>query len=151
MDERRSRRTHMSPSLRNAASFVDSDGRNMIRITSFVVLALLALLGSAAVPHLAVAEEQIYGSQMMTPDERNDYQSRMRSAGSDAEREQIRAEHHERMRVRAEKMGVDIPDEPPARGMGQGKGMGQGMGRGQGQGMGMGRGQGSQGGGRGGR
>lgn len=74
-------------------------------------------------------QDRIYGSQMMTPQERQEFRSRMRSANTDQEREQIRAEHHERMKVRAKERGVTIPDEPPARGsgMGPGSGMGGGM------------------------
>lgn len=129
--------------------FLAGKSEEMLRIQALILSAMIAFIAGAFAPDIAVAQDQIYGSQMMTPEERNEYQTRMRNAGSDEEREQIRAEHHERMRERAEKMGVEMPDELPARGMGQG--MGQGMGRGQGGGMGMGRGQGSQGGGGGGR
>jgi len=75
-------------------------------------------------------QDRIYGSQLMTAKERNEYRSRMRSAKTAQEREQIRAEHHERMRVRAKERGVTIPDEPPARGgaMSPGGGMGPGGG-----------------------
>ena len=82
-------------------------------------------------------QDRIYGSQLMTDQERSDYRSRMRSAKTAQEREQIRAEHHERMMVRAKERGVTIPDEPPA--MGGGMGAGGGMGGGTGGGMGGGK------------
>jgi len=63
-------------------------------------------------------QEQIYGSQLMTEQERIEHRSRMRAAKTVEEREQIRKEHHERMKERAKQRGVTLPDEPPARGGG---------------------------------
>ena len=74
------------------------------------------------------AQEQIYGSQLMTPQERTEYQAKMRAAKTNEEREQIRAQHHEEMQERAKQRGMTLPDEPPARGMGGGMGPGGGMG-----------------------
>ncbi|WP_236654973.1 hypothetical protein [Burkholderia pyrrocinia] len=72
----------------------------------------------------------IYGSQLMTPVERNEYHTRMRGAASDAEREKIRDEHHAEMQKRAKARGIKLPDVPPMRGMHRGQGMGMGMGPG---------------------
>ena len=82
-----------------------------------------------------IQDRQIYGSQLMTQQERSEYRAQMRNAKTAQEREQIRKEHHERMKVRAKEKGVTLPDEPPARGMGGGMGpggggMGPGMGGG---------------------
>jgi hypothetical protein len=82
-------------------------------------------------------EEQIYGSQLMTQEERTEYHAKMRAAKTAEEREQIREEHHERMKDRAKERGVTLPDEPCDRGSGSGMGSGGGMGRGAG-GMGSG-------------
>ncbi len=72
-------------------------------------------------------QARIYGSQLMTPQERAEYRSRMQAAKTAEERERIRNEHHEQMKVRARERGVSIPDEPPARGMmAPGGGMGGG-------------------------
>lgn len=88
-------------------------------------------------------QEPIYGSQLMTPQERTDYHARMRSAKTAEAREKIRNEHHEQMQKRAQERGVTLPEQPPVRGggMGPGNGMGpsSGMGPGSG-GMGTGRG-----------
>jgi hypothetical protein len=75
-------------------------------------------------------EERIYGSQLMTPQERAEHRTRMQAAKTAEEREQIRKEHHEKMKVRAKERGVTLPDEPPAMGMGKGLGPGGGMGPG---------------------
>jgi hypothetical protein len=76
--------------------------------------------------------DRIYGSQLMTQQERNEYRNRMRSAKTAEERQQIREEHHERMKVRAKERGVTIPNDPPMKqggGMGSGAGMGSGGGQ----------------------
>ncbi|MDP3125365.1 MAG: hypothetical protein Q8M84_06970, partial [Thiobacillus sp.] len=79
---------------------------------------------SADAPMKNQAQEQVYGSQLMTQQERTEYQAKMRNAKTSEEREQIRAQHHKEMQVRARQQGVTLPDEPPARGMGGGMGPG---------------------------
>lgn len=76
-------------------------------------------------------QELIYGSQLMTPQERAEYRDKIRAAKSVEERERIRKEHHEKMKERAQARGVMLPDEPAAggSGMGRGGGMGSGGGR----------------------
>lgn len=90
-------------------------------------------------------QQQIYGSQLMTPQERAEYRAKMRAAKTAEERELLRSEHHERMKERARARNLDLPDEPPARGSGMGPGAmrpgGGGMGPGGG-GMGPGDGRG---------
>ena len=115
------------------------------------VMLLCTCLALAADPESAPKrvqmqeQVQIYGSQLMTQQERNEYHMQMRAAKSAQEREQVRKEHHKRMQERAKLRGVTLPDEMPAIGSGMGSGMGFGGG-----GMGSGRGgMGSGGGGRG--
>ncbi len=60
------------------------------------------------------------------------YGSRMRTATSEQQREQIRLEHHAQMQERAAELGIELPAAPPVTGMGRGMGQGQGMGAGQG-------------------
>ncbi len=76
-------------------------------------------------------EEVVYGRQMMTREEIAEYRAKMRAAKTAEEREQIRKEHHEKMKARAKERGVTLPDEPPMRGPGMGPG-GGGMGPGKG-------------------
>lgn len=112
------------------------------------VIVAIGLLGPASVTSLAADQDRtldqdrtrlqtqdrdrIYGSQLMTQRERDQYRDRMRSAKTEQERERIRAEHHERMKERARERGVSLPDDPPSsRGSaGSGPGMGSGMGGG---------------------
>ncbi|NMM36234.1 MAG: hypothetical protein HHJ09_01800 [Glaciimonas sp.] len=77
-------------------------------------------------------QEQIWGSQLMTPQERTEYRAKMFAVKTAAEREQIRKENHEAMKKRAEARGMTIPDELPARGTGRGTGGGMGPGGGMG-------------------
>ena len=70
-------------------------------------------------------KQQVYGSQLMTKQERSEQRSKMRAAKTAEEREQIRKEHHERMKERAKERGVTLPDAPPARGGGMGPGAGR--------------------------
>jgi hypothetical protein len=62
-----------------------------------------------------IQDRDIYGYQLMTEQERNTYRERMRNAATAEERNRIRAEHHEQMKMRAKERGMKIPDEPPAR------------------------------------
>jgi hypothetical protein len=76
--------------------------------------------------------ERIYGSELMTPQERNQYLARMRALKTLEEREQFRKEHHEQMQERAKQRGVTLPDEPPAQGRGMGPRYGDAPGAGRG-------------------
>jgi hypothetical protein len=76
------------------------------------------------------AQEQVYGSQLMTRQERIEYRARLSAASTDEEKARISAEHHERMMERAKQRGVRLPNTPPAIGGGMGPGGGAGMGAG---------------------
>lgn len=58
------------------------------------------------------AREQIYGSQLMTRQERLEHRAKLRAAKTAEEREQIRKEHHEKMQQRAKERGVTLPEMP---------------------------------------
>lgn len=105
----------------------------------------LASLGPLATVSLAQQNDQpVYGSQMMTDQERMEYRNKMMNAKTEQEREQIRAEHHVQMQERAKERGITLPENPPAdKGMGSGMGTGKGMGTGSGMGTGKGMGSGS--------
>ncbi len=123
--------------------------KRRILVLFALVIVLLLSTGSAFAADQERAQEsvqkqeQIYGSQLMTQQERAEYRSKMHTAKTAEEREQIRREHHERMKKRAAERGVTLTEEPPARGRGMGPCGGQmgpgGAGRGpQGGGMGPG-------------
>ena len=104
------------------------------------------LLTSTGALAVEPAAEPIFGSQLMTEQERVEHRNAMRSARSDEERAAVRAQHHEQMVQRAQERGVTLPATPPEQrpmagprgGMGPGMNAG-GQGRGQGQGAGRGR------------
>jgi len=65
-------------------------------------------------------DQEIYGWQLMTPEERAEHRAKMRSLKTRNEREAYRMEYHERMQERAREKGVDLPDMPMPRGKGMG-------------------------------
>ncbi|WP_024852203.1 hypothetical protein [Hydrogenovibrio kuenenii] len=80
----------------------------------------------------------VYGGQLMTQQERNAYRTKMQSAQTQEERNQIRNEHHKQMQERAKAQGITLPDNPPEnRGPGNRMRPGSGMGPGGGMGPGM--------------
>ncbi len=116
--------------------------KQMILITA-LVSSLPLLSGHALAADVAAVQgqNQVYGSQLMTPQERNEYRQQMHSAKTVQERERIRSEHHQRMVERAKARGLTLPDMPPVGtggGMGPGRNMNPGGGMGSGNGMGAG-------------
>jgi hypothetical protein len=113
-------------------------------MVEFALSAALLLAASVPVSHAAdaaapppakaQAREPVYGSQLMTPEERDAYRAKMSSAKTDAERERIRREHHDAMTARARERGITLPAEPrtPARAAPKGSGPGTGPGPGPG-------------------
>ena len=69
-------------------------------------------------------QQRIYGSQLMTQQERLEYRNKMRSMKTAQERQAFRLEHHKLMQERARERGIQLPDMAPM----QGKGTGQGKG-----------------------
>ncbi|SFN21687.1 hypothetical protein [Dokdonella immobilis] len=69
---------------------------------------------------------QVYGWQLMTPEERDAFRQQMRSMKTDQEREALRLQHHEQMKKRAAERGVTLPEMPMHRGGGMGPGAGMG-------------------------
>ena len=74
-------------------------------------------------------QEQIYGYELMTEQERAQHRTQMRAFKTEQEREQFRLEHHRKMQERAKERGVTLPEEPLPRGGGRGAGPGGGGGR----------------------
>lgn len=85
------------------------------------------------------AAEAIYGKQLMSPEERAEFQEKMRSLKTPEERQAFREEHRKKMMERAKEQGVTLPPccDPGEMGGGMGPGgMGPhgGMGSGRGPG-----------------
>ncbi len=89
-----------------------------------IIAAAMLLPMQAAFAQDKIPSRDIYGYQLMTPQERNEYRAKMRAAKTAEEREAIRAEHHAAMSARAKERGVTLPEQPPARGGGMGPGGG---------------------------
>lgn len=53
----------------------------------------------------------IYGSGMMTEEERNNYRQRIKMAKTEEERNEIREQHKKEMRERAKMKGLQAPEE----------------------------------------
>lgn len=116
-------------------------------LLSALTVAMCMMLGT----NVSVAAEQetqaktqkaevVYGSQLMTREERAEYRAKMRSMKTREEREAFRMEHHQKMQERAKAQGKTLPDMPPAQGGGMmkpcsGPGPCGGMGPGGGGGM----------------
>ncbi len=99
-----------------------------------VVSLFLSALGTAG---LAQAGEEIYGWQLMTPQERQAYQEKMKALKTEEERKAFLRQHREAMHKRAEARGVTLPgmkdpghmEHHPQGSMGGGMGKGGGTGK----------------------
>lgn len=85
----------------------------IIAVAALVGLTLAIAVNAQPVPQ-GGGNEQVYGWQLMTEQERAEHRQRMHDAGTAEARERLRREHHERMRQRAAERGVSLPEEPPA-------------------------------------
>jgi hypothetical protein len=63
---------------------------------------------------VASGNDVIYGSQLMTPEERAAYHAKLSAAKTEKERNAIRARHHKEMQERAKKLGKTLPPAPPS-------------------------------------
>ncbi len=101
---------------------------------------LLVFSLSLMLPSYSVfSEEQVYGRQLMTEQERNEHRMKMQSMKTEEERERYRMEHHKKMQQRAKQQGVTLPDMPQERGESMERGFDGGQGSGGGGGGGRGR------------
>ena len=95
----------------------------MTKMTLAIAFGAALLSGAALAQTAGDDNEPVYGSQIMTQQERTEYRNRMRQTTTQQEREHIRSQHHEQMRERAREKGVTLPEDLPVRGgMGQGRG-----------------------------
>jgi len=69
---------------------------------------------SRSMPGGPTSNEDIYGSQLMTAEERNRYRETLNQATNDAERARIREEHQRTIQARAKSQGANI--DPPVYG-----------------------------------
>ena len=120
---------------------------NMLVKSALVGLVLLPFVGLAAekatpavpatkavpaTPAVPAEKETIFGSQLMTVEERTAFRTQMQNATTEEERQKIRLEHRKLMLERAKAKGVTLSDTPMmnSQGIGSGKATGMGMGGG---------------------
>ena len=96
-----------------------------------IIIALLNA-GLLFVSPIAYSQDQIYGSQLMTQQERIEHRNKMRNLKTEQERERYRIEHHKKMQERAKAKGLSLPDKPPSSGKGMMNNDGRGFGSGSG-------------------
>lgn len=79
-----------------------------------VVICMITNVSVAAdqVQQQSKAQSQVYGSQLMTREERIEYRTKMRSLKTREERDALQMEHHQNMQERAKAMGKTLPDMP---------------------------------------
>lgn len=82
----------------------------MKKFTKYLLLALSTSLLLSS--NILFAEEQIYGQQLMTEQERNEHRIKMQSMNTPEERERYRLEHHSKMEQRAKEQGITLPEMP---------------------------------------
>jgi len=55
-------------------------------------------------------QEPVYGGEFMTVQERNEYREQLRLSDSDEERLQLKAQHRDRVRQRADALGLEVEE-----------------------------------------
>lgn len=76
-----------------------------MRFAVLLVLSLWAYCAPAEEPR-----ELIYGAQISSPQEREDYRRSLAAAKGKQDRAQVRAQHRHRMRERAQARGVELTE-----------------------------------------
>ena len=92
----------------------------MKQFLTVILTSCLILIGTSAMT--VKAAEQVYGWQLMTQQERNEYRAKMQTLKTAEERERYRLEHHKMMQERAKERGVTLPEVPGPHGKGMGPG-----------------------------
>lgn len=103
-----------------------------MRWTLFIMLTGIFLLGigmagaqeQAKTREAEYRQEHVYGWQLMSEQERHEYQQRLRELKTEQERETFRTQHQKRMQERARQQGVTLPDGPGPYGQGVSPGSG---------------------------
>lgn len=74
------------------------------------VAAILVVLFT--LPASLLAQDEVYGWQLMSEQERAEYRTKMQNMKTEEERNKYRYEHHQEMQQRAKQQGVTLPDMP---------------------------------------
>lgn len=97
---------------------------NRLLLSSLSAAVFVALAGPAQAVDTSVdtsldtntqvktGDQDVYGYELMTPEERAEFHSKMQSAKTSEERERLRIEHNAAMQARAKQRGITLPDDP---------------------------------------
>ena len=85
-----------------------------MKATFFMGIAVI-LSGLLALPSTINAQDEVYGWELMSAQERAEHRTKMQSMKTKQERERYRYEHHQKMQKRAKQKGVTLPDMPHKR------------------------------------
>jgi hypothetical protein len=80
--------------------------------TTFSMGIAVILFGLLALPVTVNAQDEVYGWQLMSEQERAEHRTKMQNMKTKEERERYRYEHHQKMQQRAKQQGVTLPDMP---------------------------------------
>jgi hypothetical protein len=81
-----------------------------LRNQGMAVATAILLATSAMSASAQDAETPLYGQQLMTVQEQEQYREQIRTAANDEERNQIRTEHRNQMQTRAQERKVELPN-----------------------------------------
>ena len=106
-------------------------------MNTYIKYLLFIITLSMTLPATSVfAEDQVYGWQMMSEQERQEHRTKMQNMNTEEERNRYRLEHRKMMEQRAKEQGKSLSDMPrnrhnmmDRRGSGGGMGPGGGGGR----------------------
>ena len=79
--------------------------------TACLIIALILAFPVCAEAPETPQRELIYGAELMTPQEREQYRQRMRAANSPGKQAQLRDQQRERVRERARERGAELTPE----------------------------------------
>jgi len=88
------------------------DEQEVVMKNTFYISITIILLGLLLQSPRLFAQDEAYGWQLMSQQERMEYRSKMQSMSSAEERERYRLEHHKQMQDRAKQKGISLPDMP---------------------------------------
>lgn len=106
---------------------------NRLLLTSLTTAVFVALAGPVVAAEVDTSvdtnvqlksDQDVYGHQVMTPEERSEFRSKMQSAKTSEERERLQIEHNAAMQSRAKQRGISLPDSPSNQGLDSGAGSG---------------------------
>ena len=89
--------------------------RSSLALSAMLLMVCVGAIAAEQPQENSQIQQRVFGRELMTEEEYAAHHDKMRAATTEAERQQIRKQNHELMKVRAEQQGLSMPDEPPSR------------------------------------